>query len=93
MCLGIPGQIVEISDADSNLAIVEIGGVRRPVNIIFIATEGRALESYIGAWVLVHVGFAMSLIDEAEAERTLELLHELGEAQAEFEAMRLTESS
>ncbi len=64
--------------------------MRRPINISFIATDGCAPESTIGEWVLVHVGFAMSRIDEAEAARTLALLHELGEAQAEIEAMRLS---
>jgi len=91
MCLGIPGRIVAISDIDDKLAIVDVGGVRRPINISFIAEDGRAPESYIGVWVLVHVGFAMSRIDEAEAARTLALLHELGEAQAEIEAMRQSE--
>ena len=93
MCLGIPGRIVEISDTNSNLAIVDVGGVRRPINISFITTEGREPESYVGEWVLMHVGFAMSRIDEDEAARTLELLHELGEAQAEMEAMRRSESA
>ena len=88
MCLGIPGRIVKISDINDKLAIVEVGGVRRPINISFIATDGREPDSYIGEWVLVHVGFAMSRLDEAEAARTLALLHELGEAQAEIEAMR-----
>jgi hydrogenase expression/formation protein HypC len=91
MCLGIPGCIVEISDIDSMLAIVDIGGVRRPINISFIADDGRTAESYVGEWVLVHVGFAMSRLDETEAERTLALLSELGEAQAEYEAMRRSE--
>ena len=88
MCLGIPGRIVQVTDANDRIAIVDIGGVRRPINICFIVEDGQAPESYVGEWVLVHVGFAMGRIDEAEAERTLELLHELGEAQAEFEAMR-----
>ena len=88
MCLGIPGRIVKISDINDKLAIVEVGGVRRPINISFIATDGREPDSYIGEWGLVHVGFAMSRLDEAEAARTLALLHELGEAQAEIEAMR-----
>jgi hydrogenase expression/formation protein HypC len=88
MCLGIPGRIVEVSDANRKLAIVDVGGVRRPINISFIATDGRAPADYVGDWVLVHVGFAMSRIDEDEAARTLALLHELGEAQAEIESMR-----
>jgi hydrogenase expression/formation protein HypC len=88
MCLGIPGRIVATVDGNARMAIVDIGGVRRPINISFIATDGRASDAYIGEWVLVHVGFAMSRIDEQEAARTLALLHELGEAQAEIEAMR-----
>ena len=87
MCLGIPGQIVEVSDADEHLAVVEVGGVRRTINIAFIVDE-RPAASCVGLWVLVHVGFAMSHIDEAEAVRTLKLLTELGEMQAEIQAMR-----
>jgi hydrogenase expression/formation protein HypC len=88
MCLGIPGRIVEVSDTDDMVAIVEVGGVRRPINICFIAGDGCPPQSYVGTWVLVHVGFAMSRLDEAEAARTLELLDQLGEAQAELDAMR-----
>ncbi len=84
MCLGIPGRIVAITDAARKLAMVDVGGVRRPINISFIAWTTGQPEACIGEWVLVHVGFAMSRIDEAEAARTLELLHELGEAQAEL---------
>jgi hydrogenase expression/formation protein HypC len=91
MCLGIPGRIVEVNDSNAKLAIVEVGGVRRAINISFIATEGRVPAAYVGEWVLVHVGFAMSRIDEEEAARTLAVLHELGEAQAEIEAMRMSE--
>ncbi|MBA2352443.1 MAG: HypC/HybG/HupF family hydrogenase formation chaperone [Burkholderiales bacterium] len=88
MCLGIPGQIVEVSDAERNLAIVDVGGVRRAVNIAFIVNDDHPIASCVGDWVLVHVGFAMSLIDEEEAARTLALLTELGEVQLEIEAMR-----
>jgi hydrogenase expression/formation protein HypC len=88
MCLGIPGRIVEVTDFKDRLAVVEIGGVRRPINISFIVDDGDAPQSCVGQWVLVHVGFAMSRLDEAEAERTLALLRELGEAQAEIEAIR-----
>lgn len=88
MCLGIPGRIVAIIDAADAMAMVEVGGVRRPVNVIFIL-DGRPAEACIGEWVLVHVGFAMSRIDEAEAARTLVLLQELGELQAEIDAMLL----
>lgn len=88
MCLGIPGQITEISDAAAKLAIVDVAGVKRPVNIACIVDEQHPLASCVGDWVLVHVGFALSRIDALEAEKTLALLIELGEAQAEFEAMR-----
>jgi hydrogenase expression/formation protein HypC len=87
MCLGIPGQIVAVIDGANAMAMVEVGGVRRPVNISFILDD-RSAEACIGEWVLIHVGFAMSKIDEGEAARTLALLQELGELQAELEAMQ-----
>jgi hydrogenase expression/formation protein HypC len=90
MCLGIPGQIVEIVDAGKKLAKVEISGVRRQVNIACIVSEEHPVEDCVGDWVLVHVGFAMSRIDAEEARKTLELLIELGEAQKEIEAMSLS---
>jgi hydrogenase expression/formation protein HypC len=88
MCLGIPGQIVALIDAADAMAMVEVGGVRRPVNVSFILDD-RPAEACIGEWVLVHVGFAMSRIDADEAARTLALLQELGEMQAELDAMQL----
>lgn len=81
MCLGIPGRIVEISDREKKLAIVDVSGIRRQVNIACIVDEEHPPEKCIDDWVLVHVGFAMSRIDAEEARKTLELLHELGEAQ------------
>lgn len=90
MCLGIPGCIVSIDDVERKLATVDVGGVRRQINIICIVDAEHPIESCIGDWVLVHVGFAMSRIDEAEAAETLKILTELGEAQAEAEAMRLS---
>jgi len=88
MCLGIPGKIVEITSAENKLALVDVGGVKREVNIICIVDEEHPPESCIGEWVLVHVGFAMTRINEEEAKRTLELLQELGEVQEEFQAMK-----
>ena len=87
MCLGIPAQIMRIDDAERMLATVEVGGVRRQVNIICIVDDEHPPASCVGDWVLLHVGFAMSRIDEAEAAETLRILTELGEAQAEFDAM------
>lgn len=88
MCLGIPGQIVEITDETKKLALVDVSGVKRQVNIACIVNEEHSVVSCVGDWVLVHVGFAMSRIDEAEAKKTLDLLIELGEAQAEIMAMQ-----
>jgi len=87
MCLGIPGQIVEITDAAKKLAKVDVSGVKRLVNIACIVNDDHPVESCLGDWVLVHVGFAMSRIDEEEAKKTLDLLIELGEAQKELETM------
>jgi hydrogenase expression/formation protein HypC len=88
MCLGIPAQIIRIDDAERMLATVEVGGVRRQVNIICIVDTDHPPQSCIGDWVLLHVGFAMSRIDEAQAAETLRILVELGEARAEIDATR-----
>ena len=88
MCLGIPGKVVAIEDAAKKLGVVDVGGVRRVTNLACIIDDEHAVEDCLGDWVLVHVGFAMSRIDEVEAERTLQLLREMGEVQAEIEAMR-----
>ncbi len=88
MCLGIPGIIVRIDDHTKKLATVDVSGVRRQINIACIVTETHRVDDCVGDWVLVHVGFAMSRINEAEAAQTLRILAELGEAQAEIEAMR-----
>ncbi len=90
MCLGIPGQIIEVTDPDRKLAIVNVGGVKRTINIACIVNEDHSAQSCLGDWVLVHVGFAMSRIDEDEAARTLKLLTEMGEVQLELDAMRMS---
>ena len=77
MCLGIPGQIVEITDIVKKLAMVSISGVKREVNIACILDEEHPVESCVGDWVLVHVGFAMNRLDEEEATETLKLLQEV----------------
>ena len=88
MCLGIPGRIIAIVDAADKLALADFGGVRRKVNVICVLDDGAALDELIGRWVLVHVGFAMSVIDEREAAATLAILNELGEMQSEVATMR-----
>lgn len=75
MCLGIPGQIVEIVDESFDIAKVEVSGVKRNVSIALVRPEGIAP----GDWVLVHVGFAMSKIDEQEAHDTLKALQYMGD--------------
>ncbi len=80
MCLGIPGRIEEIVDAANNLATANFNGVRRVVNIACVVSEDRPASACIGDWVLVHVGFAMSRIDEEEAAATLALFKEMSDA-------------
>lgn len=79
MCLGIPGEIVEIKTGHDDLATVDVVGVRRVINIGLLDAD----QVGIGDWVLVHVGFAMSKIDEAEAAATLAMLSGLGQAYAD----------
>jgi hydrogenase expression/formation protein HypC len=88
MCLGIPGRIVTIDDASRRLGTVVVGGVKRQINLACIVDDAHPVESCVGDWVLVHVGFAMARINEEQAAQTLRILAELGEAQAEIEAMR-----
>ncbi|ACK52634.1 hydrogenase assembly chaperone hypC/hupF [Methylocella silvestris BL2] len=90
MCLGIPGRIVKIDDPVKKLATVDVSGVRRQINIACIVDDNHSVDDCVGDWVLVHVGFAMSRIDQREAAETLKILAELGEAQSEIEAMRLS---
>lgn len=89
MCLGIPGRITAITDEARLMAMAEVSGVRREVNVACVA-EGP-LQGLIGAWVLIHVGFAMSRIDAEEAARTLEALRDLGEAQETLEQMAVSD--
>jgi hydrogenase expression/formation protein HypC len=87
MCLGIPGRIVKVTDRERKLAMVDVSGVLREVNVACVIEDGASVEDCIGYWVLVHVGFAMSRIDEDEAAATLQVLNELGEVQQELAAM------
>lgn len=78
MCLGIPGQILEINDAAQLRAKVDVEGVRREVSVALIGLDGPD-GAQVGDWVLVHVGFAMAKIDETEARETLDQLKALGD--------------
>jgi hydrogenase expression/formation protein HypC len=77
MCLGIPGQIVEFVDPRHHIAKAEVSGVRRNVNVGLLAEGPDRVDA--GDWVLIHVGFALSKIDEEEARATREFLERLGE--------------
>lgn len=90
MCLGIPGQVVEFVDDARQIAKVNVSGVRRNVHVGLVADEGLD----VGDWVLIHVGFAISRIDEAEARATEALLQELGDAyETELEELKRSEIS
>ncbi len=74
MCLGIPGQLVEIVDAEKFIAKAEVSGVKRNINIGLLEPD----EARVGNWVLIHVGFALSQIDEQEARETYQFLAGMG---------------
>lgn len=84
MCLGVPGQVVEVGKSITDNAIVDVCGVKREVNIALVCEENTA--SMIGKWVLVHVGFAMSIVDEEEAKATLDALLAMGEVEEDVNA-------
>ena len=75
MCLAIPGKVIEIAAEQPRLALVEVAGVRRQVNVDLLADEGLGP----GDWVLIHVGFAMSKISQDAAEEQMRMLAMLGE--------------
>jgi hydrogenase expression/formation protein HypC len=79
MCLGIPGEIVELMDDRPDLAKVDVSGVRRAINIGLLEDEKLGP----GDWVLIHVGFALSKIDEDEAKAALDFLEGIGQAYAD----------
>jgi len=87
MCLAIPGQILELVDEDNRLARVDVAGVRRTVNIGLLDGDGGAPVP--GEWVLIHVGFALSRVDEDEALATRGLLEDMGvEYERELEELK-----
>ncbi len=75
MCLGIPGEIIEFVPDNPDLAKADVSGVRRAINIGLLKDEGVQP----GDWILIHVGFALSKIDEREAKATLDFLEDLGQ--------------
>ncbi len=90
MCLGIPGQIKVFSDVHEHLARVDVSGVTRVVNIGLLEDEHLKVDD----WVLIHVGFAMSKIDEEEAALTLDSLKLMGQAyEEELQALSSSKTS
>lgn len=88
MCLGIPGQVVDIVDAEQHLAKVDVNGVRRTISVRLLTDDNLT----VGDWVLVHVGFAMAKIDEHEAQLTLDQVQKMGvDYQNEIEAFNASE--
>jgi hydrogenase expression/formation protein HypC len=88
MCLGIPGEVIEILTDRPDLARVDVSGVKRAINIGLLSEE----EVGPGDWVLIHVGFALSKIDEGEAKAALEFLEGIGKAyEDEIAALRDSE--
>ncbi|MEO6570628.1 MAG: HypC/HybG/HupF family hydrogenase formation chaperone [Ilumatobacteraceae bacterium] len=87
MCLGIPGQIVDLDPTNDHLASVDVAGVVRRINIGLLEDD----PAVIGDWVLIHVGFAMSKIDEAEAKKAMSALIMLGQG-VDDELVQLLES-
>ena len=81
MCLAIPGRIIEFVDEPNRLAKVDVAGVQRTINVGLLDADGTAVGA--GDWVLIHVGFALSKIDEEEALATRRMLERMG---ADYEA-------
>ncbi len=75
MCLGVPGKVVAITNAQDQLGLVDISGIQREVNLACVVSG--AIEELIDRWVLIHVGFAMCVIDEGQARKTLATLHQM----------------
>jgi hydrogenase expression/formation protein HypC len=76
MCLAIPAQVIELIDERKRLALVDIAGLRRNVNVGLLDDDDGGVRP--GDWVLIHVGFALSRVDEQEAHATLRLLEQMG---------------
>jgi hydrogenase expression/formation protein HypC len=88
VCLAIPGQVLEIVDPVNQIAKVDVVGVRRNINVSLLA-DGDGGQAAPGDWVLIHVGFALSKVDEDEARATLRLLERMGaDYEQELEELR-----
>jgi hydrogenase expression/formation protein HypC len=79
MCLGIPAQVIELMSEHPDLARVDVSGVKRAINIGLLTDD----PPVPGDWILIHVGFALSKIDEKEAKAAMDFLIGIGEAYEE----------
>jgi hydrogenase expression/formation protein HypC len=84
MCLAIPGKVVQLSQNDPHVALVDVSGIRRKINIDLVRDDGLSE----GDWVLIHVGFALSKVSEAEALAQMRMLAALGEDAQAMEEIR-----
>ncbi|WP_392561031.1 HypC/HybG/HupF family hydrogenase formation chaperone [Orbus sturtevantii] len=85
MCIGIPCQIVSIDNHAPNIAIAEVNGIGRQIDISLVANSNNPIT--VGQWVLVHVGFAMSILDEDEAKHTLSILNAMQEEEPDVSVL------
>ncbi|BDH47711.1 hydrogenase assembly protein HypC [Salmonella enterica subsp. enterica serovar Choleraesuis] len=85
MCIGVPGKISEL--LDNNQARVDVGGIQRDVDLTLVGSHDENGNPRLGQWVLVHVGFAMSVLDEQEARQTLAALQEMHEMEPDVGAL------
>jgi hydrogenase expression/formation protein HypC len=88
MCLGIPGKVIALVKGSDITALVDIAGVQRVVDMTCVIPVGGRVSDVLEQWVLVHVGFAMMILDEEEARKTLVILQELGEVEEELSVMK-----
>ena len=79
MCLGVPAKIIRITDKLSGKAVAETDGVRREVSLAMLLLDNQQADELVGRWVLLHVGFAMAVINEEEATQSLRLLREMSD--------------
>ena len=87
MCLGIPGQIIDIISSDMQLAMVDLAGVRQVVNIGPLVDDEHPITTCLGDWILVHLGFARMWVSEQDAKASISLMQELSRLQAEIDGM------
>ncbi|WP_346826223.1 HypC/HybG/HupF family hydrogenase formation chaperone [Serratia inhibens] len=83
MCIGIPGRVVALDPRQPQHVWAEVCGARREINIALVCQAGQPREALLGSWVLIHVGFAMSRLDEREAAEMLAALQAMGEVESD----------